>query len=152
MTEIGFYHLQQAPLERALPKLLERVLEGGHKAVLIAGSTERVEALNGLLWTYEQRSWLPHGSIRDGNAELQPIYLTADEENPNEADVLVVVDGLEPGFIANFARAVDMVDGRDEDAVSAARKRWLTYKSAGHGLTYWQQTDAGGWEKKAEAA
>ena len=27
VTEIGFYHLQRSPLERALPKLLEKVLE-----------------------------------------------------------------------------------------------------------------------------
>ena len=30
----------------------------------------------------------------------------------------------------------------------AARGRWLAYKEAGHGLTYWQQTDGGGWGEK----
>lgn len=151
MTEIGFYHLQRAPLERALPKLLEKVLERGHRAVLMAASADRVEALNGLLWTYEQRSWLPHGSVRDGYAEEQPVYLTTAEENPNGADVLVLVDGVKPGFADSFARVVDMFDGRDEEQVAAARGRWRAYKEAGFDLTYWQQTETGGWQKKAEA-
>ena len=149
MTEIGFYHLTRAVLERALPRLLEKALEGGYRALLLAGSAERVEALNGLLWTYEQRSWLPHGAAANGNAEAQPIYLTSLEENPNGANLLVVVDGLAPDFIDGFERAVDLFDGRDEAAVAGARERWRTYKDAGHALTYWQQTDGGGWEKKA---
>jgi len=49
MTEIGFYHLQRSPLERALPKLLEKVLEAGKRAVVVARSDERVEQLNGIL-------------------------------------------------------------------------------------------------------
>ena len=39
----------------------------------------------------------------------------------------------------------------DPVMVDAARKRWTQCKDAGHALTYWQQTPAGGWEKKAEA-
>ena len=150
MTEVGFYHLTRQPLERALPALLEKVLQRGLRAVLIAGSTDRVEALNGLLWTYEQGAWLPHGSARDPFREEQPVYLTTAEENPNRASVLVAVDGVRPAFLDSFERAVDMFDGRDEAEVAAARERWRTYKAAGHRLTYWQQSEAGGWEKKAE--
>ena len=57
MTEIGFYHLTGTPLERALPKLLEKTLEAGQRAVVRTGSEERAQALNGALWTYEDRSW-----------------------------------------------------------------------------------------------
>ena len=151
MTEIGFYHLQIAPLERALPKLLEKVLERGMRAVVVAGSEERVEALNTALWTYDQASFLPHGSARDGNAEAQPIWLTVEDENPNGANVLVLTDGTDSPHLDRFERCVLMFDGTDEQALAAARRRWQAYKSAGHKLTYNQQTEQGGWEKKAEA-
>jgi DNA polymerase-3 subunit chi len=150
MTEIGFYHLQRMPLDRALPKLLEKVLERGLRAVVVAGSEERVEALNTALWTYEQESFLPHGSARDGNAEAQPIWLTVEDENPNGATVLVLTDGADSAQLDRFERCVLMFDGTDEEALAAARRRWQTYKSAGHKLTYNQQTEQGGWEKKAE--
>ncbi|MBT5191635.1 MAG: DNA polymerase III subunit chi, partial [Rhodospirillaceae bacterium] len=53
MPEVGFYHLLHWPLERALPKLLEKALERGHRAIVLAGSKERVDDLNTVLWTYE---------------------------------------------------------------------------------------------------
>ena len=45
MTEIRFYHLQRATLETALPPMLEKTLERGQRAVVMAGSEERVEHL-----------------------------------------------------------------------------------------------------------
>jgi len=148
MTDVGFYHLQASPLERALPKLLAKAHEGGWRMVLLAGSEERVEALDRLLWTYDQGSFLPHGSARDGDAEAQPIYLTEREDNPNDARLLVCVDGVEPAFLDRFERCLDLFDGNDAEAVAAARARWRRLKDAGHALTYWQQTVRGGWERK----
>ena len=148
MPEIGFYHLLSMPLERALPRLLERARAAGHRIVVRAASAERVEHLNALLWTYDEASFLAHGSARDGNAADQPIWLTAAAENPNKASLLILVDGVEADDAARFSRIADMFDGNDEDAVAAARERWRRAKAAGHSLTSWPQT-AAGWEKKA---
>ena len=138
------------PLERALPRLLERARAQGHAIVVRAASPERVEHLNALLWTYDEASFLPHGSARDGDAARQPIWLGHGAENPNGASMLVVVDGVEPADLASFARCADLFDGNDPAAVEAARQRWRRALEAGHTLTYWQQT-AAGWEKKAQA-
>jgi DNA polymerase-3 subunit chi len=148
MTEIGFYHLQSTPLERALPKLLERSLAAGYRIVVMAGSRERVEHLDALLWTYDDSSFLPHGSQRDGQAERQPIWLTEADENPNQATMLVLTDGVSSAHLAEFRRCLDLFDGSDEAAVAAARERWRVAKAAAHELTYWQET-GGGWTKKA---
>ena len=148
MAEIGFYHLLATPLERALPRLLQQALARGYRIVVRAASAERVEHLNALLWIYDEASFLPHGSARDGNPASQPIWLTDRAENPNEAAMLVLVDGVEAEDLAAFARGADLFDGNDPAAVEAARERWRRAKTAGHTLTYWQQTTAG-WEKKA---
>ncbi len=147
LTEIGFYHLKTTPLERALPQLLERALKGGYRILLRAGSSERVEHLNQLLWTYDDASFLPHGSARDGHVDRQPIFLTAAEGNPNAATMLVLVDGARPAGLGDFKRVCDMFDGNDAAAVEAARQRWRDAKAAGHDLTYWEQTPTG-WVKR----
>jgi len=149
MTAIRFYHLQRTGLEQALPKLLDKALAQDLRVVVLAGSEERVAALNGALWTYDQRSFLPHGAAGDGFAERQPVYLTAAEENPNGATVLALVDGVAPAFVGDFERCLDLFDGNDEAAVAAARGRWKAWSEAGHEVTYWQQTPQGGWEQKA---
>jgi DNA polymerase-3 subunit chi len=148
MAEIGFYHLLSTPLERALPRLLERARQQDLRIVIRAGSPDRVEHLNSLLWTYDEASFLAHGSQRDGNAAEQPIFLSHKDENPNGATVLFLVDSVEAGDLGGFARCLDLFDGNDPDAVDAARNRWRAAKAGGHTLTYWQQTPAG-WEKKA---
>jgi len=148
MAEIGFYHLLSTPLERALPRLLERARQQDLRIVVRAGSPERVEHLNSLLWTYDEASFLAHGSQRDGNAADQPIFLSHKDENPNGATVLFLVDGVEAGDLGDYARCLDLFDGNDPDAVQAARDRWRAAQAAGHTLTYWQQTTSG-WEKKA---
>jgi DNA polymerase III subunit chi len=148
LAQIGFYHLLTTPLERALPRLLERAREQGYVIMVRAGSAQRVAQLDAVLWTYDEASFLPHGSARDGNAAAQPIWLTAGDENPNQATMLVLVDGVEATDLSSFMRCVDIFDGNDESAVEAARERWRRAQEAGHELTYWQQTGSG-WERRA---
>ena len=149
MTDIAFYHLRQSPLEQSLPRLLEKTLAAGKRAVVLAGSGDRVEALAMTLWTYHQDSWLPHGTAKDGDPEHQPIWLSSRDENPNGATFLFLTDGMDCENIGGFERCFDLFDGNDEDALSAARQRWKTRKESGHAVTYWQQTERGGWEQKA---
>lgn len=148
MAEVGFYHLLTTPLDRALGRLLDRAWSQGYRIVVRAASPERVEHLNAVLWNYEEAAFLPHGSARDGNAEVQPIWLTHLDENPNRASMIVLVDGLEVDDLHSFSRCADLFDGNDANAVEAARGRWRRAREAGHDLTYWQQT-ATSWERKA---
>ncbi len=149
LTQVSFYHLQRQPLERALPQLLGKALAADLRAVVLAGSRERVDALNNSLWTYDPGSFLPHGGPDDGAAEEHPVYLTTNDENPNEASVLVLVDGAQSARLENFDRCLDIFDGNDETAVEAARGRWKTCKEGGHEVTYWRQSEAGKWEQKS---
>ncbi len=148
MTDISFYHLLHTPLERALPKLLEKVLQSGARAVVRTGSSDRAEAVSGALWTFDPASFLPHGTVRDGSPEEQPIWVTPDDENPNGANILVLADGMRASGFDGYDRCLEMFDGRDEAAVAEARARWRKYKADGHTLTYWQQTESGGWGKR----
>jgi DNA polymerase-3 subunit chi len=149
VTEVLFYHLEHQPLERVLPSLIEKTLERGWRAVVQAGSEERVEALDTLLWTYREDSFLPHGTRRDGSADAQPVFLTTGEENPNGAQVRFLVDGAEGGDLSGYARVVYLFDGRDAAAVALAREQWKAAREAGGEVTYWQQSPEGRWEKKA---
>lgn len=148
-TEALFYHLERQPLEAVLPQLLEKTLERGWRAVVQAGSEERLETLDQHLWTWREDSFLPHGRRQDGHPERQPVYLTTGPENPNGATVRFLVDGAEPPDPAGYARLVVMFDGRDESALAAARRIWKDLKDKGCAVTYWQQNDGGGWAKKA---
>ena len=149
MAEVLFYHLERQPLERVLPNLLERTLERGWRAVVQCGDAERLEALDGWLWTYRDESFLPHGTVRDGFSEQQPIFLTTGDENPNGAQVRFLVEGAVIADFAPYARVVHIFNGHDEAAVAQARLEWKRARTAGCEVTYWQQADNGRWERRA---
>jgi DNA polymerase-3 subunit chi len=148
-TEVYFYHLESRTLEQVLPMLLERSLERGWRAAVQASSAERVEALNSLLWAYRDDSFLPHGTSSDGLPAAQPIYLTAEEDNPNGAAVRFLVDGATLDDAGGYTRIVYIFDGRDEGAVAQARAAWTEAKGKGYAVSYWQQDTDGRWQQKA---
>lgn len=152
MTEVWFYHLEGTTLDRALPVLLEKTLERGWRAVVQAGSAERVDSLDSLLWTYDDASFLPHGTARDGDPALQPVWLTQDVGNPNGAAIRFMVDGADveaalEGAPAPYERVVFLFDGNDEDAVTGARALWKRLKADERNLAYWRQTEDGRWTR-----
>ena len=147
-AEVLFYHLERHPLERVLPSLLERTLERGWRAVVQSASAERLEALDLALWTYTDESFLPHGTARDGNTDIQPIFLTTGDDNPNGAGVRFLVEGAEAASFENVVRLVYLFDGRDQEATGKARQQWQAAKAAGCAVTYWRQSESGRWEKQ----
>ncbi|OYQ37719.1 DNA polymerase III subunit chi [Niveispirillum lacus] len=154
MTERRFYHLTRKTLEQTLPGLLEKSLERGWRVLILTGSGERAEALNQHLWTFRPDSFLPHGTAKDGQVEHQPILIHAvddgmPERPPNEAHVLFLTDGVDGQGLSGVGLICDLFDGNDPAAVAAARDRWRQAKADGDELTYWQQNETGGWEKKA---
>jgi len=146
--EVWFYHLERTGLDQALPELLEKTLQRGWKAVVRAPRPERLQHLDGWLWTYRDDSFLAHAPDDEAHAARQPILLTTGFENANGADALFLVDGAEPGDLAGYARCVVLFDGADEAQLAVARAQWSAVKAAGVSVSYWKQ-QARGWEKQA---
>ena len=146
--EVWFYHLERSGLDRVLPELLDKTLQRGWRALVRSTDHDRIEHLDGWLWTYRDDSFLAHGTADEPDAARQPVLLTAGADNTNGADVLFLIDGAEAGVLDGFKRCILLFDGRDDAALSAARRRWREVKSAGHPASYWKQAERG-WEKQA---
>lgn len=150
MTEILFYHLQNQPLEKVLPSLVEKSRERGWQAAIQAASEERLQALDDHLWTFRDDSFLPHGTDREADPASQPVLLTLREANANAASIRFLVEGVGlPPDAEAYERICVLFDGTDQDALLRAREQWRDAKAAGHAVAYWQQDDAGRWQKKA---
>ena len=114
LAEVLFYHLTSSPLEASLPEMLERSagarLAGG--AALRLGGGDRRARRDALDLSRRRLPAARHG--RDGQAARQPIYLTLGEENPNDANVLMLVDGARASLpeMAAFERTCLIFDGQ----------------------------------------
>ena len=151
MTETLFYHLERRSLEEILPGLVEKSLSRGWRAAIRTDSSERSDALDTLLWTYDDQSFLPHAQQGDGEPADQPVLISVEEGNPNSAQIVFYVGGAQPGDwtgLSGLARVVMLFDGRDEAALAGARAAWKEAKAAGHDVTYWRETPSGKFEKQ----
>ncbi len=151
-TEVLFYHLERQTLEQVLPRLLQASLGRDWRVVVKAGSPERMQALNSHLWTWADDVFLPHAAAGDARfaefAAEQPVWLTHEDDVPNDAHVLMLVDGAVPANLSRFQRCVFIFDGNDEAALATALADWSRLKAEGFDLTYWQQSPEGKWEKQ----
>ena len=124
VAEARFYHLLRVPLERALPQLLERCLASQWRAAVRLGSAERVAALDQHLWTYGERHFLPHGTVRDGDGEClwyavagpfknNPKGPSMDWDTPGQFEITDTTRTLNPAAQADQrAAAVVFAPGR----------------------------------------
>lgn len=146
--EISFYHLTAQSLNIALPKLLSKVRTANMKVVVKVRNLEDMNDIDQVLWTYEAESFLAHDTLKSKYQKDQPIYITTDEENPAIADVLVLTDGSTSEDMESYKRVLEIFDGNNSSALDAARERWSKYKNDGYVISYFQQTESGGWVKK----
>jgi DNA polymerase-3 subunit chi len=119
-----------------------------------AESADRAAAIDALLWTYNDQTFLPHAQKGDGDAARQPVLISVEDDDPNGANVMFIVGGAVPpewdSDLANMLeRIVLMFDGRDPDALATARTAWKNAKAANHDVTYWKESASGKFEKQA---
>lgn len=149
MAEVWFYHLEREPVEDVLPGLLARGLQRGLRLAVQSPDPERLKRVSERLWAHEDVAFLAHGDASTPLPALQPIYLTATDENPNGAAYRFFIDGAEPQSLEGLARASIMFDGSDAGAIEKARAAWRRFKAEGHSISYWKQDEGGRWVNQA---
>ena len=147
--EVWFYHLERSEADEVLPELLDKARGRGWRALVVAGAPERLAQISARLWGWRDDSFLAHGRADEPEAARQPILLSTDGENRNGAQAVLLLDGAEPPPLDAFRRCIDLFDGGDAQAVAAARRRWTAARKAGRPVSYWRQTEAGGWSRQA---
>lgn len=149
--QVDFYHLTLHPLDRVLPRIAERVVEGGGRLLVVAESEEQRVAIDRLLWTYAPDSFLPHcvsgGSGGEETDAAQPILISAEPAPANAAHNIALADGVWRDDALTFDRAFHFFD---DARIVAARAAWKALADRdGVERRYWKQNDAGRWEQAA---
>lgn len=150
MSRIDFYHLQKSTLDEALPKLVLKAYETGKKIKIKVGNELRVDFLSTLLWTFDDESFVPHGTKKDGFADMQPVYISSDDDNPNDAVFLFLVEAADatPEDALKFERVFYVFDGGSENEIQKARNMWKALNNSEAERHYWQQNAEAKWEEK----
>ncbi len=148
MADIRFYHMEHSTLDQALPAITVKAFQSGKRIMIRVPDKKEATRLNDLLWVFHQNMFLPHGAEGDKHADKQPVWITSQDNNENNATILITTHGCTMDNLDEFEMVCEILDGRVDSQITEARARWKTYKGDNHDLTYWQQDENGKWNKK----
>ncbi|MGI9277332.1 MAG: DNA polymerase III subunit chi [Endozoicomonas sp.] len=137
MTRVTFYLLQQQSskaVQHFTCRLTDKAWRAGMPVHIHADSDEHCQALDQLLWTWREDSFLPHHVIsQDKTDDLEntaPITLGHTDPGIIEGALLINLSASIPGFYRNFARTCEVVD-QSPGPVEILRKKFRHYRADG---------------------
>jgi DNA polymerase-3 subunit chi len=128
MTErVDFYVLKSSTAKQRWTfacRLTEKAYLRDLKVVLWSDTAADAEAIDGLLWTFNERSFVPHDLAASGAA---PVRLTPNLDAVESADLLVNLSARLPARLERFSRVAEIIDG-DDDRRRLGRERFKAYR------------------------
>jgi DNA polymerase III subunit chi len=132
MTErVDFYILKSAaPKQRfnVACRLAEKAYLQDLKVVILQDNLNDAKALDELLWTFDERSFVPH-QIAEGSSfdAATPVHLTVESANMPVADLLLNLTDRLPSGWERYARIAEIID-TDEERRRLGRERFKAYR------------------------
>jgi DNA polymerase-3 subunit chi len=148
MAEVFFYQLKAKPLSAILPDLIVRSLARDVRVTVQATAEDQVAALSALLWGHDDVAFLPHGHGDDAPIG-QPVWLCADDANPNGGTFRFYVEGAMPEAVEGLERAIILFESSSEENLLKARNEWKKRKAEGHQIRYYKMDENGKWQNLA---
>ena len=133
MPRIDFYVLpDQRDNGRALLacRLADKAYSLGHTVYLLTASEMQAAALDDLLWTFRQDSFIPHERYPFAGAESSPVLVGAAAPTAINTQVLVNLTDTFPEDFERFERVVELVD-QHPDVLAKSRERFRQYRERG---------------------
>jgi DNA polymerase-3 subunit chi len=134
MAQIEFYVLEgsdaRARWRFACREVEKAYLAGEHVYVALEDEAE-LQAFDNLLWTFADRSFVPHEPLAASSAwDDTPVLLGTSAAAPSGAQTLVNLATPLPAGVAEAARVIEIIDA-DEGRRRAGRVRFRQYRERG---------------------
>jgi DNA polymerase-3 subunit chi len=133
MTErVDFYVLKSAtPRQRwaFACRLTEKAYLKNLKVLVLSDTLQDAQALDELLWTFNERSFVPHKVCADEKSvdPATPVHLTATPSVIPAADLLINLGRRLPAQFQGYTRIAEVIDA-DEECRRLGRERFKAYR------------------------
>jgi DNA polymerase-3 subunit chi len=135
MPSINFYVLSDTAPDAHLRhacRLAEQAAEEGKRVFIRMAHDGDIKRMDDLLWTFGERSFLPHEVARGATPSHEKIrVLIGIEPPPAFRDVVINLHTAIPAEVHSLPSIVELVPA-DEGLKRAARSRFKAYRDAGH--------------------
>jgi DNA polymerase-3 subunit chi len=111
-------------------RLADKAYRLGHTVYLFTASEPQAAALDDLLWTFRQDSFVPHERYPVVSQEVSPVLIgTASPVEVNAQVLINCTEALPEGF-EHYERIMELVDSKAE-VLTKSRERFRQYRERG---------------------
>lgn len=136
MTQVDFYLLPTV-VERDRQvfacRLIEKAYKLNHKIYVLCGSDDEIRALDDLLWTFRQGSFVPHARYDTDALPSAPVLVGCSGHPLGVDDLLLNFTTQVPELCGEFHRVAEFI-GADALVKRAGRARYKIYRERGYSL------------------
>lgn len=136
MTRVTFYLLaatDEEARQRFACRLARKAYGLGQRVHIHTPDAQTTEAIDRLLWTFEDTAFLPHGTDVDDPDSAITVHESASPAD--RCDVLINLAPEVPGYFGRFERIADVISGH-EAARALGRERYRFFKERGYPLEH----------------
>ena len=130
---VDFYVIEEAAAAARLKvacRLAEKAYLASQRALVWHTDRAELEALDELLWTFADGSFVPHEWLTSNAATEAPVLLSAGSPPAAEFDFVVNLAADPPPFLHLTRRIAEIIDA-DEGRRHAGRVRFKAYRELG---------------------
>lgn len=133
MSQVEFYVLEEVSADARLRlacRLAEQAWSDARQVFVLAGSADEARRMDELLWTYRDRSFVPHDLVENGGANPPAVLIGTSPAQAGTRDVLINLGPQVPEGCEQFARIVEPLDA-DAERRQRGRERYRVYRERG---------------------
>ena len=136
MSRVDFYILPDSNLHNMqlfACKLTEKAWQQGHRIVIHTDSAEQSQALDDLLWTFKDGSFIPHGVTGSNNDTEQPILISHQLSVDNNIQLMINLSSQPIADTHQVDRIAEIIN-QDPQRKVCGREHYKIYRDQGHEL------------------
>jgi len=137
MARIDFYVLAASgehSRQHFACRLAEKAYRQKNIVHLKVSDTQSADAVNTLLWTFSDGSFVPHELVAEGTVDrIAPVTIGVNPPNNRTLDLLINLTDTVPDDLSSFPRVAEIVTS-DEASKIRSREHFAAYRNAGHTL------------------
>lgn len=133
MPQVDFHILASADPQTRMTyacRVVEKAFQRGHRIYLRVDDDATAASMDNLLWTFRDRSFIPHAVDGPGMPDEPVVIGTGDAPSRGEPDVLINLAPEAAAEPERFRRIVEIGDNQ-ADVLRAARQRFRQYRERG---------------------
>ncbi|MCB1195710.1 DNA polymerase III subunit chi [bacterium] len=138
LPETLFYPLHSPDKDRAICRVCQHYFEQRHTVFIYTRTDVHANALDSLLWTFRQESFIPHTVIDEFTYTIDcPVVIGTHDSNRFESQILINASDVSANhinFYKSFKTIVDFADKSDDVEHHKSRERYKLFKDLGFAM------------------